>query len=133
MILIFLSIVLTCILIYIAYKLATLDTSLLAVIFYISVVFAVFIGVSAITMTCMLISKTVTEPSELVAYQVRYESIMHQIDMYENGDYSKRDLYAEIEDWNTELTRIKKLRENFFIKDFQYNVDDFQLIEFPDS
>lgn len=89
--------------------------------------------VIAIVLTCMLINVQITESAELAAYQVRYDSLIYQLGMYDDEDYSKRDLYSEIERWNADLARRKKLRENVIIRDFQYNIDDFRPIEFPDS
>lgn len=90
-------------------------------------------GTITLISSCILVNKTITESSVLAAYQVRYESLMYQLDMYDGKDYSKRDLYSAIERWNCDLVRIKTMRENFFIRDFVYDVSGLQLIPFPNS
>lgn len=98
-----------------------------------SVTATIVFGIIVVVLFCVLINKITTEPAILTEYEIQYESIMHQLDMYDEKDYSKRDLYSSIERWNRDLARVNKLRENFFIRDFYYDVSGLQFIPFPDS
>ena len=103
--------------------------------------------VSAILCVCLLVAVAITSVVAIIehlaaagnaaSYQKRYESLIYQMEnnLYDNdNDIGKRDLYEDIEAWNTDLAYRKRMQRDFWLGVFYPNVyDQFEFIAYPET
>ena len=93
------------------------------------------LGIVVLVMSIFVIGENIATEAKVEQYQMRYESLLYQ---YENNVYDgdddvvgKRDLYTDIEHWNSDLAYHKKIQRDFWIGIFHPNIyDQFEFIEY---
>lgn len=75
--------------------------------------------------------------AEKAANKARYESLVYQYDneLYENdNDVGKKELMADIEEWNADLAFYKAIQRNFWVGIYVPNIyDEFEFIELKEQ
>ena len=102
---------------------------------YTTWVASVILGVTVLVMSIFIMEAQIPAEAKVEQYQMRYESLLYQ---YENNVYDgdddvvgKRDLYTDIEHWNSDLAYHKKIQRDFWIGIFHPNIyDQFEFIEY---
>ena len=96
---------------------------------------SVILGVVVLIMGICIIEAHIPAEAKVEQYQMRYESLLYQ---YENNVYDgdddvvgKRDLYTDIEYWNSDLAYRKRIQRDFWVGIFHPNIyDQFEFIEY---
>lgn len=93
---------------------------------------ATVFGVTLLVMVFILAFNYIGADGEKAANEVRYESLMTQYEnkYYENdNDVGKKELVKEIQEWNEDLAKNKKMQRNFWVGIFYPNIyDDYKMI-----
>lgn len=91
------------------------------------------IGVAAIIIGGATIANHINVDAKFTAKQNKYESLIYQLEISKEDDsVDKYFLYSEIDNWNSELIKEKRLSKNFWIG-FLYPdklYEDFEVIEY---
>ena len=96
---------------------------------------SVILGVAVLIMGICIIEAHIPAKAKVEQYQMRYESLLYQYenDVYDGDDdiVGKRDLYTDIEYWNSDLAYRKRIQRDFWIGIFHPNIyDQFEFIEY---
>ena len=95
----------------------------------------VILGIVVLIMSICIIEAHIPAEAKVEQYQMRYESLLYQYenDVYDGDDdvVGKRDLYTDIEFWNSDLAYRKRIQRDFWIGIFHPNIyDQFEFIEY---
>jgi hypothetical protein len=95
----------------------------------------VILGMVILIMSIIIIEANVPAEAKAEQYQMRYESLVYQYenDVYDGDDdvVGKRDLYCDIEYWNSDLAYRKRMQRDFWVGIFYPNIyDRFEFIEY---
>ena len=96
---------------------------------------SVILGVVVLVMSICIIEAHIPAEAKVEQYQMRYESLLYQYenDVYDGDDdvVGKRDLYTDIEHWNSDLAYRKRIQRDFWVGIFYPNIyDQFEFIEY---
>ena len=96
---------------------------------------SVILGVTVLVMSIIIAEAYIPADAKVEQYQMRYESLIYQYenDVYDGDDdvVGKRDLYTDIEYWNSDLAYRKKIQRDFWVGIFHPNIyDQFEFIEY---
>jgi hypothetical protein len=96
---------------------------------------SVILGIAVLVMGICIIEAHIPAKAKVEQYQMRYESLLYQYenDVYDGDDdvVGKRDLYTDIEYWNSDLAYRKRIQRDFWIGIFHPNIyDQFEFIEY---
>ena len=96
---------------------------------------SVILGMVILIMSIVIIEANVPAEAKAEQYQMRYESLVYQYenDVYDGDDdvVGKRDLYCDIEYWNSDLAYRKRMQRDFWVGIFYPNIyDRFEFIEY---
>lgn len=96
---------------------------------------SVILGIVVLIMGICIIEAHIPAEARVEQYQMRYESLLYQYenDVYDGDDdvVGKRDLYTDIEYWNSDLAYRKRIQRDFWIGIFHPNIyDQFEFIEY---
>ena len=96
---------------------------------------SVILGMVVLIMSIVIIEANVPAEAKVEQYQMRYESLVYQYenDVYDGDDdvVGKRDLYCDIEYWNSDLAYRKRIQRDFWVGIFYPNIyDQFEFIEY---
>ena len=84
------------------------------------------------TSVCCMVQANVEADAKIEQYKARYESLVYQYenDLYDNdNDVGKRELMADIEYWNCDLSYRKIMQDNFWVGIYYPDIyDEFELI-----
>ena len=82
---------------------------------------------------CVMVWANVEADANVEKCQARYESLVYQYEnnLYDNdNDVGKRELMADIERWNSDLSYRKAMQDNFWVGIYFPNIyDEFEYIE----
>ena len=95
----------------------------------------VLLGMVVLIMSICIAEAHIPAEAKVEQYQMRYESLLYQYenDVYDGDDdvVGKRDLYTDIEHWNTDLAYRKRIQRDFWVGIFYPNIyDQFEFIEY---
>ena len=93
------------------------------------------LGVIVLVMSIFIMETHIPAEAKVEQYQMRYESLLYQYenDVYDGDDdgVGKRDLYNDIEYWNSDLAYRKRIQRDFWVGIFHPNIyDQFEFIEY---
>lgn len=96
---------------------------------------SVLLGVVVLVMGIMIAEAHIAADARAEQYQMRYKSLVYQ---YENNVYDsdddvvgRRDLYTDIESWNSDLAYHKRIQKNVWVGIFYPDIyDQFEFIEY---
>lgn len=93
------------------------------------------LGIAVLIMGIMIAEAHITADARAEQYQMRYESLVYQYenDVYDGDDdvVGKRDLYTDIERWNSDLAYRKSIQKNLWVGIFHPDIfDQFEFIEY---
>jgi hypothetical protein len=96
---------------------------------------SVILGATILVMGIMIAEAHIPADAKVEQYQMRYESLVYQYenDVYDGDDdvVGKRDLYTDIEHWNSDLAYRKRIQRDFWVGIFHPNIyDQFEFIEY---
>ena len=96
---------------------------------------SVILGVTVLIMCICIMEAHIPAEAKVEQYQMRYESLLYQYenDVYDGDDdvVGKRDLYTDIEYWNSDLAYHKRIQRDFWVGIFHPNIyDQFEFIEY---
>jgi hypothetical protein len=96
---------------------------------------SVILGITVLVMGIYIIEAHIPAEAKVEQYQMRYESLLYQYenDVYDGDDdvVGKRDLYTDIEYWNSDLAYHKRIQRDFWVGIFHPNIyDQFEFIEY---
>lgn len=96
---------------------------------------SVILGVVVLVMGIAIADAHITADAKMEQYQMRYESLVYQYenDVYDGDDdvVGKRDLYTDIEYWNSDLAYRKSIQENLWVGIFYPDIyDQFEFIKY---
>ena len=96
---------------------------------------SVILGVTVLIMGICIMEAHIPAEAKVEQYQMRYESLLYQYenDVYDGDDdvVGKRDLYTDIEHWNSDLAYHKRIQRDFWVGIFHPNIyDQFEFIEY---
>jgi hypothetical protein len=96
---------------------------------------SVLLGIIVLIMGIMIAEANISADAKVEQYQMRYESLVYQYenDVYDGDDdvVGKRDLYTDIEEWNSDLAYRKRIQKNLWVGIFYPNIyDQFEFIEY---
>jgi hypothetical protein len=96
---------------------------------------SVILGVAILIMGIMIADAHIPADAKAEQYQMRYESLVYQYenDVYDGDDdvVGKRDLYTDIERWNSDLAYRKRIQKNVWVGIFHPDIyDQFEFIEY---
>ena len=96
---------------------------------------SIVLGIVVILMSACIIEAHIPAEAKVEQYQMRYESLLYQYenDVYDGDDdvVGKRDLYTDIEHWNSDLAYRKRIQRDFWVGIFHPNIyDQFEFIEY---
>ena len=96
---------------------------------------SVILGVTVLIMSICIMEAHIPAEAKVEQYQMRYESLLYQYenDVYDGDDdvVGKRDLYTDIEYWNSDLAYRKRIQRDFWVGIFHPNIyDQFEFIEY---
>ena len=97
---------------------------------------SVILGIVVLVMSLLIIEAHIPAEAKVEQYQMRYESLLYQYenDVYDGDDddvVGKRDLYTDIEYWNSDLAYHKKIQRDFWVGIFYPDIyDQFEFIEY---
>jgi hypothetical protein len=102
---------------------------------YVAWTLSMILGFIAIIMGIIVADAYITADAKVEQYQMRYESLVYQYenDIYDGDDdvVGKRDLYTDIEEWNSDLAYHKRIQKNLWTGIFYPNIyDQFEFIEY---
>jgi hypothetical protein len=92
-------------------------------------------GIAVVISLLVIIFSHVGIEAEIAANQEIYDSLTYQLEnnLYDNdNDVGKKELYREIQEWNSDLAYYKALQNDFWLGIYCPNVfDQFEFIELP--
>ena len=93
------------------------------------------LGITVLVMSIFIMEAHIPAEATAEQYQKRYESLLYQYenDVYDGDDdvVGKRDLYTDIESWNSDLAYRKRIQRDFWVGIFHPNIyDQFEFIEY---
>ena len=93
------------------------------------------LGITVLVMSIFIMEAHIPAEATAEQYQKRYESLLYQYenDVYDSDDdvVGKRDLYTDIESWNSDLAYRKRIQRDFWVGIFHPNIyDQFEFIEY---
>ena len=96
---------------------------------------SVLLGIAVLIMGIMIAEAHITADARVEQYQMRYESLVYQYenDIYDSDDdvVGKRDLYTDIERWNSDLAYRKKIQKDLWVGVFHPNIyDQFEFVKY---
>lgn len=96
---------------------------------------SVCLGVTVLVMGITIADAHIPADAKAEQYQMRYESLVYQYenDVYDGDDdvVGKRDLYTDIEEWNSDLAYRKRIQKDFWVGIFYPDIyDQFEFIEY---
>jgi hypothetical protein len=96
---------------------------------------SVILGMVVLIMGIFIIDAHIPAEAKIEQYQMRYESLLYQYenDVYDGDDdvVGKRDLYTDIEHWNSDLAYHKRIQRDFWVGIFHPNIyDQFEFIKY---
>ena len=96
---------------------------------------SVILGIAVLVMSLFIMEAHIPAEATAEQYQKRYESLLYQYenDVYDGDDdvVGKRDLYTDIESWNSDLAYRKRIQRDFWVGIFYPNIyDQFEFIEY---
>jgi hypothetical protein len=95
--------------------------------------FSVITGIIVGIMACIIVCSHVDVDAKIAKYNARYETLTYQYenDIYDNdNDLGKRELIADIQEWNENLAYSKEIQDDFWQGIFYPNIyDQFEFIE----
>lgn len=96
---------------------------------------SVILGIAVLVMSIFIMEAHLPAEAKVEQYQKRYESLLYQYenDVYDGDDdvVGKRDLYTDIESWNSDLAYHKRIQRDFWVGIFHPNIyDQFEFIEY---
>ena len=96
---------------------------------------SVILGMTVLVMGIFIMEAHIPAEAKVEQYQMRYESLLYQYenDVYDGDDdvVGKRDLYTDIEHWNSDLAYRKRIQRDFWVGIFHPNIyDQFEFIEY---
>ena len=96
---------------------------------------SVLLGIAVLVMGIIIAEAHITADARAEQYQMRYESLVYQYenDVYDSDDdvVGKRDLYTDIESWNSDLAYHKRIQKNTWVGIFYPDIyDQFEFIEY---
>lgn len=96
---------------------------------------SVLLGIVVLIMGIMIAEAHITADARVEQYQKRYESLVYQYenDIYDSDDdvVGKRDLYTDIERWNSDLAYRKRVQKNLWVGIFYPNIyDQFEFVKY---
>ena len=96
---------------------------------------SVILGIVVLIMGIIIAEAYIPADAKVEQYQMRYESLVYQYenDVYDGDDdvVGKRDLYTDIEYWNSDLAYHKRIQRDFWVGIFHPNIyDQFEFIEY---
>ena len=96
---------------------------------------SVILGITILVMSICIMEAHIPAKAKVEQYQMRYESLLYQYenDVYDGDDdvVGKRDLYTDIEFWNSDLAYHKRIQRDFWVGIFHPNIyDQFEFIEY---
>jgi hypothetical protein len=102
---------------------------------YVTWIVSVLLGIVVFIMGLIIVGAHITADAKVEQYQMRYESLVYQYenDVYDGDDdvVGKRDLYTDIEKWNSDLAYRKRIQNNLWIGIFYPNIyDQFEFIKY---
>lgn len=131
--LIVLTIVLSVIFFLIAFKCDKCRSEAMDALGFFSAGIAIILGIAVLVMDIIGLFSTIGLEGKIAEYNARYESLVYQLenDLYDNdNDLGKRELYADIQDWNEDLAQYKANQDDLWIGVFIPNIyDQFEFIE----
>ena len=96
-------------------------------------ILTILFTIAVLTSVCVMVQNSVVANANIEKYKARYESLVyqHENDLYDNdNDVGKRELMADIEWWNSDLSYRKVIQRDFWIGIFIPNIyDQFEFIE----
>ena len=99
----------------------------------ISILAMVLIGAFIFVSIAMIPAIHITEKADKAELEARYEMLLYQYEnkMYESDiEYGKRELMAEITEWNAEVAKGKELQRNIWVGVYYPNIyDDVEQIK----
>lgn len=95
--------------------------------------FSVIAGIIVGIMACIIVFSHIDADAKIAKYNARYETLTYQYenDIYDNdNDLGKRELIADIQEWNEDLAYSKEIQDDFWQGIFYPNIyDQFEFIE----
>ena len=88
-------------------------------------------------MSICVISAHTSIEAKIASNQQIYDSLVYQLenDLYDNdNDLGKKELYNQIQEWNTDLAYRQHIQDNLWCGIFYPNIyDQFKYIELPNK
>lgn len=96
---------------------------------------SVMLGITVLIMGIVIAEAHIPANAKVEQYQMRYESLVYQYenDVYDGDDdvVGKRDLYTDIEHWNSDLAYYKRIQKDLWVGIFYPDIyDQFEFIEY---
>ena len=98
---------------------------------------SVALVITTLIMSICVISAHTSIEAKIASNQQIYDSLVYQLenDLYDNdNDLGKKELYNQIQEWNTDLAYRQHIQDNLWCGIFYPNIyDQFKYIELPNK
>ena len=103
-------------------------------VFAVGIIMSIILGVVFLVMSGCMIADYACKDVTIETNKQIYNSLTYQLEnnLYDNdNDIGKKELYNQVQEWNTDLAKRKRLQRNFWVGIFYPNIyDNFDFIKY---